>query len=149
MAPSEKRVCFAYEIIREGEDKVLRIDCEKCTFPPAVEDSSTCMAKTIEVLAQVSAVTRIVLFQKRDYEYDYYQTQLLNEIAQLYRQFSKEKRLSYSNLVGATGCEKFLRTSYATLQYILFTTLKSDPLAAYVQLKRLLRSERIKQDNNL
>lgn len=146
-APFQKKACFSYEIIREGEDKVLRIDCDQCTFPPTVEDSATCMSKTIELLAEVSGVTRLVLFQKRDYEYDYYQTQLLAELAQLYKILSKDKRLGYSALVTATGCERYLRPSYAQLQYIIFTVLKGDPLAAYIQLKRLMRSERIKQEN--
>lgn len=146
MALFEKRTCFAYGIVQEGEDKVLRIDCEQCTFPPAVEDSQLCMGKTVELLAEIGGVTKLVLAQKRDYEYDYYQTQLLNDLAQFYKRLSKEKQLSYSSLVTATGCERYLRASTTTLQYILFTVLKGDPVAAYVQLKRLLRTEKIKQE---
>lgn len=146
MAIFDKKACFAYDVINEGEDKVLRIDCDQCTFSPTVEDSQVCMAKTVELLAAVSGITKIVFVQKRDYEYDYSQTQILSEIAQMYKRFSKEERLSYSNLVSSTGCERYLKGVYTTLQYLLFTTLKSDPLGAYVQLKRLLRSQKIKEE---
>ena len=142
----KERACFTHEIIREGEDKVLRIDCDQCTFQPTVEDSATCMAKTIELLAEVGGVTKLVFVQKRDYEYDYQQTQILSEIAQLYKKLSKEKSLAYTHLVVSSGCERYLRTSYAALRHNLFTVLKGDPITAYVQLKRLLRSEKIKED---
>ena len=146
MALFDKQACFTSEVVQEGEDRTLRINCEWCTFPPSIEDSAICMGKTVELLAETSGVTKLVLVQKRDYEYDYYQTQLLNELAQLYKRLSRDPQLSYSSLVGASGCERYLRGSYASLQYLLFTMLKSDPVAASLQLRRLLRSEKIKQE---
>ncbi len=146
MALFDRQACFTSEVVQEGEDRTLRINCEWCTFPPSIEDSAICMGKTVELLAETSGVTKLVLVQKRDYEYDYYQTQLLNELAQLYKRLSRDPQLSYSSLVGASGCERYLRGSYASLQYLLFTMLKSDPVAASLQLRRLLRSEKIRQE---
>src|SRR3989338_8282428 len=105
----DKRACFTYDVVQEGEDKVIRIDCDQCTFAPSVEDSALCMAKVIEILAEVNGITKIVLIQKRDYEYDYYQTQILSDIAQLYRRLSREERVTNSHLVGSSGCERYLR----------------------------------------
>ncbi|HLD33399.1 MAG TPA: ATPase, T2SS/T4P/T4SS family [Candidatus Nanoarchaeia archaeon] len=147
MALFDKKACFSYEIIQEGDEKVLRIDCNECTFTASVEDSPLCMSKAIEILAQIGGVTRIVFFQKKDYEYDYNQTVILSEVAQLYKRFTSESQLSFSTVVMASGCDRYLRTSYATLQQIVFSTLKSDPVSAYVQLKRLHRSEKITEES--
>lgn len=144
---AKKGKCFEYEVVREGEEKILKVSCEECTFSPSVEDSKIAMAKTVDLLMEVRGVTKIILSEKRDYEYDYHQTQILNEIGQIYKNLSSDERLSYSALVAGTGCEKFLRAGYATLQYILFTVFKGDPVAAYVELRRLLRREKIKLDN--
>lgn len=146
MALFEKRACFAYDIVEEGDDKVLKIDCNQCAFAPSIEDSDICMAKVIELLAQVSNVTRVVLVQKKDYEYDYSQTQILNEIASLYRRLSKEQRLSYTTLCVSSGCERYLQASYATMKRFITDMLKSDPIAAYIQLRRLQRSEKIAEE---
>lgn len=142
----EKRACFSYDVVKEGEEKILRVNCEQCNFPPAVEDSALCMSKTIEALAEVGGVTKLTLMQRRDYEYDVYQTQILTELAQIYKQLSKERRLSYSSLVTDHGCERYVGTSYGTLQQYLLRTMKGDPIAAYVQLKRLVRNEKIRQE---
>jgi archaeal flagellar protein FlaI len=142
----EKRACFAHEVIHEGDDKVLRIDCHSCSFSPSLEDSELCMAKTIEILAQIPDVTRLVFVQEKNYEYDLRQTQLLSNLAALYKRLSEDKRLRFSTVVIHSGCERYLRTSYATLQRIIFTTLKHDPVTAYIQLKRLLRSEKIGEE---
>ncbi|MBW2963816.1 type II/IV secretion system ATPase subunit [Candidatus Woesearchaeota archaeon] len=142
----EKKGCFDYEIVREGEEKVLRISCEECGFPPSIEDSKMAMAKTVELLMEIGGVTKLVLTQKRDYEYDYHQVSLLNEIAQLHKKLGKDERLNYSSLVAGTGCVRYLGTGFASLQHIISTELKSDPVSAYVELRRLSRKEKIKLD---
>jgi len=142
----EEKSCFSYEIVREGEEKILRISCEECNFSPSIENSQTAMTKTIELLMQIGGITKIILTQKRDYEYDYHQTVLLNEIAGLYKKLSKDQRLSYSSLVVGTGCVKYLREGFSNLQSIVFTHLKGDPVSAYVELRRLIRKEKIKLD---
>jgi len=138
--------CFNYEIVREAEEKILRVDCELCTFPPSVEDSSTCMAKLIDLLLEVSGVTRVVLSQKRDYEYDFHQTQILNEVAFLFKKLSSDENLSYPVVVVKSGGERFIRSVFINFQHILLTELKADPVSAFVKLRRLYREERIRLD---
>ena len=70
------------------------------------------MSRTVDLLMEISGVTKIVLTQKRDYEYDYHQTLLLNEIASLYKKLSKDEKLTYSSLVADTGCAKYLREGF-------------------------------------
>ncbi len=139
MAVEKEGTCFSYEIEREGEDTTLLISMERCTFPPSVEDSPLCMAKTIDILAEISGVTKIVFVQKRDYEYDYNQTVLLSEIAGIYKQLGKE-RLG-SSMISARDSLRSAMMSYAELQNIIFRTLKEDPIGAYVELERIRRRE--------
>lgn len=136
----EQARCGAAEVIREGEDITIRIDCEACAFFPSIEDDGRVMALAIEALAEAGAATKLVFVQKRDYEYDYNQTAMLLEIAKLFRQLSKE-RLSVGLLADPLA-RRFTDTKYAELQDTIHRSLKSDPLGAYVELVRIARRER-------
>ncbi len=132
--------CGTTDIIREGEEITVRIDCEACPFFPSLEDDPRVMAMVIEALAEAGTATKIVMVQKRDYEYDYNQTAMLMEIAKLFRQLSKE-RLSAGLLLDPLA-RRFIETKYVELQNIIHRSLKSDPLGAYVELVRIARRER-------
>lgn len=138
--------CFEYETYHEGENKILKVYIEKCTFPPSIEYSELCAAKIIGLLMEVTGVTTIILTQMREYEYDFSQTQLLVELAALYKALNKDERLSYSHIVVDPMHERYIRGSYAVFTRIISKLLKEDPLAAYIELKRLERREKIKQD---
>ncbi|MBR9676877.1 type II/IV secretion system ATPase subunit [Candidatus Woesearchaeota archaeon] len=136
-----KGVCD-YTIVREGEDNVLKANCEHCPFAPSLEDSPICMARTIDKLAESPNITKIVFSQKRDFEYDFAQTQLVVEIAKVYNQALKEKILEYKRFAG-DSCANYLEPKYAQLQNLVYNMLKSDPIGAFVELKRFLRDENI------
>ena len=99
MIDNKTQNCFEYETFHEGENKIIKIYTEKCTFLPSVEYSGVCMAKVIDVLQANTNVTIIILSQLREYEYDYSQTSLLSELALLYKKLNKDERFSYSHLV--------------------------------------------------
>ena len=82
---------YGYEIMREGEDTVMRINYENAPMVPSLEDSPTCMSKTMDNLIEARNVTKIVFVQKRDYEYGLEETGILLEIAMLYQRLSREK----------------------------------------------------------
>ncbi len=146
---SGKKVC-SYEVIRGGADVILKINCERCSSLPSLEDNPQCMSRTIAKLVEVGNVTKIIFSQKRDYEYDFDQTQILVEIAKLYKKLAKKKGLfDYYGLGSDAGCVKCSNTRYTQMQNIIFNLLKSDPLGAYVELKRLLRREKIKLEKTV
>ncbi len=145
----EPKACFTYETFHEGENKILKVSLETCTFLPSIEYSDICMSKIIDLLLENSGVTTIILTQQREYEYDYSQTKLLNEVALLYRKVTREERSSYSHLITNPQTERYLRGSYALFQRIISRRLKEDPFAAYVELKRLEREEKIKLENSI
>ena len=144
-----KKVC-SYDVIREGDEAIIKINCERCSLLPSLEDNPQCMSRTITKLVEVGNVTKIVFSQKRDYEYDFDQTQILMGIAKLYKKLAKQKELfDYHNLGSDSGCVKCSNTRYTQMQNIMFNLFKSDPLGAYVELKRLLRREKIKLDKTV
>ncbi|MBW3004360.1 type II/IV secretion system ATPase subunit [Candidatus Woesearchaeota archaeon] len=131
--------CGDYEIVREGEEITIRINCEECTFFPSIEDSPKTMDLVIDILAETGNATRIIITQKRDYEYDYSQTQMLLEIARLYKDILKHKLKK--GLLASPQCRRYVDPRYVAMQNLIFQHLKSDPVGTYVQLKRTQRHE--------
>ena len=143
----ESKKSFSYDVIREGEETILTVNCESYSRLPLLEDDPQTMAKTCDLLIEVKNVTKIVYSQKRNYEYDYEQTQVLAEIAQLYEKLTKQKE-SFSYVAFAQGnCQRWAPTWYAEVRHIVSDLLRSDPLGAYVELKRLEREERIQNQS--
>ncbi len=140
----EPKNCFEYETYHEGENKILKVYLERCTFPPTIEYSELCMSKVVDALLAVSGVTVIILNQLREYEYDYSQTSLLTELALLYKKLNRDERYAYSQLLVDPEHERYIRGSYAIFQRLISRRLKEDPLSAYTALKRLEIRERTK-----
>ncbi|MBT3408967.1 type II/IV secretion system ATPase subunit [Candidatus Woesearchaeota archaeon] len=133
---------YPFEIIREGEEVIVRIDYEKAPFTPSIEDSSDCMANVIEILAGVKNATKILFFQKRDYEYDYQTVHYLTQVASVHNNIQKNKELfSYNNLGQKKEASDFYNQWFYNIQKIINSKIKSDPVGAYVELIRLLRQE--------
>jgi flagellar protein FlaI len=136
--------CGSYDVRREGEDITLQIDFEACPFAPSIEDNARTMEIVMDALVQIGTVTEIVFAQKRDYEYDFPQCQLLIEIARLYKRFVEDKLKR--SLLGDPASRRFVDTRYAALQNIIHQMMKSDPISAYVDIKRMVRAERLMVD---
>lgn len=146
MSLFNKKKLFSYDIIREGEDIILRVDCQDYPTIPSLEDDPQIMSKTIELLIEVKTVTKLVFYQRRNFEYNYDQVMLLSEVARLYLDLTKRKEIfSYSALVFDSNCTKCVALWYSELRHILSSMLKSDPISAYVELRRLLRREKVKK----
>ncbi|RMF05119.1 hypothetical protein D6764_05530 [Candidatus Woesearchaeota archaeon] len=131
-----------FSVIREGEEVILRADCENSPRLPLIEDDAFYMAKTIEELAKTPDVTKLVFSQKRDYEYDFNQTQMLVEIARLYAFLLKQNNIMSFSAV-ADPSQPRTHARYPEIRNVISNLLKSDPLGAYVELKRIERRERI------
>ncbi|MBI2565321.1 type II/IV secretion system ATPase subunit [Candidatus Woesearchaeota archaeon] len=135
----DKPACGTYEVAREGEEIIVRVNCETCPFFPSIEDNDRTMALVIDILAEVSNATKIVLVQKRDYEYDYTQTSMLIEIAKAYKKINRQKRSHLS--IGDADCNRYLDPRFAELQDLLFHHLKADPILAYMTIIKISERE--------
>ena len=133
----------AYELVREGEDNILKISYEDIPKVPSVEDDETTMSKLIDLLVENPNTTKVIFLQNREYEYDYAQTKLLMEIASLFKKLVRNKDLFQYAEVASAGNKAEADRIYAEIQRMAFQILKSDPLGCYVELKRLERKEKI------
>lgn len=145
----ENKKPFSYDIVREGEETILTINLEDYPNIPSIEDDSVVMSKACDLIIEAGTITKIVFVQKRNYEYDYSQTLIIQEIANLYKQLTKRKDLfSYTALLSSPDCARWANIWYAAIQNIISNLLRSDPLGAYVELTRLSREERIKREKS-
>ncbi len=133
-----------YEVIREGDETILKINMEGVNYPPSPEDSAICMSETFDKLIEAGFVTKIIYSEKRDYEYDYEQTRMLSEIANLYNLLIKQKSLLSYSAITIADCNRCADRRYNEIQTTIFNLLKTDPIGCYVELTRMAREERIK-----
>ncbi|MCD6590209.1 type II/IV secretion system ATPase subunit [Candidatus Woesearchaeota archaeon] len=139
-----------YKIERISGESILRIDYSNIPRLPSIEEDPLCMAQVIELLAKNPDVSRIVFYQQREYEYDYSQTQILKEIAVIYRDLNlHESILSYQNLADRNVNESIVNMYYNRLKDIATNLLRRDPIGAYIMLQRLKRREIIQLEKEL
>ena len=134
-----------YEVVKQGNEEVMWLNYNNYPFSPSIEDSSMCMSKTIDFLAQSPAVSIIVFSQMgKNYEYDFTQTSVLIEIATIYNHFIKQKKiLTLAAMAPSLECQVCLPGRLAQIQNIILNLLRTDPIGAYAELKRLVREETI------
>ncbi|NTV22894.1 MAG: type II/IV secretion system ATPase subunit [Nanoarchaeota archaeon] len=138
--PPKQEIVFTIE--RSGEDTILKADFSNTPLIPSLEDSEHTMAKIIVKLAEITGVTKIVFFQKREYEYDFEQTGLLVEVAKLYGKLLRDKeRFSVAGL--SFGRCRNAESWYNQLKDVIMNLLPKDPIGAYVELRRIKRRETI------
>ncbi|MFC2136035.1 ATPase, T2SS/T4P/T4SS family, partial [Bacteroidota bacterium] len=139
---------FSHETLRQGEDNILHINCERVTRVPSIEDDELYMDKTAEFLIENPGTTKIVFSQKRDYEYDYAQTTILTEIAHLYNELVKNKGLFAYETFRNYDEGGVQEAKFNEIRNSIFNLLKKDPMGCYVTLKRIHRRESILLDKS-
>ena len=139
----ERGGVFSYDVTHEGGETILRVECEGVLRVPLLENEPLFMGKAVDLLIENPDTTKIVFSQKRDYEYDYPQIRLLKEVAMLYNRLLRRSSAYSHSAIAAFGGSIDANRAYNELHEIVFNTLKTDPVAAYVHLKRAARRERI------
>ncbi|MFT4282795.1 MAG: ATPase, T2SS/T4P/T4SS family [Candidatus Woesearchaeota archaeon] len=135
---------YKHEILKEGVDNILKIDYSNLPRLPSLEDDETCMAETLGFLVNNPNITKIIFIQKHDYEYEYEQVKMLIEVAKIYRQLVKQKELfSYNSLNSFESNLHSLKSRYNEISNLIFNYLKKDPVGCFVEIKRILRREKI------
>ena len=139
-----------YEVVKEGANNVLRVNYNEYSQVPSIEDSAVTMAKVVDMLVEVPGVNMIVFSQRRNYTYGYEQTDILNEIASLYSYLTKQKRILTLSLFDQTEAFRIHSQEWGEVIHdVVYNLLRSDPVGAYVELKRTIREEKIKiKDTN-
>ena len=149
MVSSTQNTFEKINIEKEGINNIAKIDYTGIIKVPSIEEDSWCMSNTNHLLLQNPSITKIIFNQKHDYEYDYEQIKLLQEITMIYRQLLKNKKLlSYQAMLRttATGNQYNASKRYTELHDIIYNFLLKDPIGTYVEIIRLIRKERIDLD---
>lgn len=141
-----------HETVTEGGEQVMHINYDAYPRTPSVEDDTITMSRVIEKLALEPGTSRIIFHQNKKYEYGHTQTSYLAEIAAIYNHFIKQKKILTQAALNEFGELPDSAEHLRNLQNIVLNLLKTDPIGAFVETKRLLREEKInlpKVDENI
>ncbi len=130
-------------VIQEDNESILEVNCFNVSFFAPLEDSDTWMAKVIFKLMQYREVTQIRLAERRIYEYDRAQTQMLKEIAEVLRFVRTNNTLYNPYAMSNFPQDVHIGERFSFLQSIVMDLLPRDPIGAYVELIRRARREEI------
>lgn len=139
-----------YKIVTQGQEDVMRIDYSAVPYTPSIEDNELVMMDVVDKLVANPNIASLSFIQRRFYNYNFEQTRLLQEIADIYSYLTKRKKLmSYSAVGSSFEYPEVLNERHSALRYIIYNVLRTDPIGTYVELKRLIRTENIKQKRAL
>jgi len=139
--PEKEEKLYSYQVRREGGEDVLYINYLGAPYVPSLADYSEVMARTIDALIENPSVSRIIFVQQKNYNYDFKETTLLLEIAQLYVYLLRqEKILSQDKLI--TSNEQFFNQRYNEV-FSFLLLLRQDPISAYFELKKIIIQSKI------
>jgi len=82
-------------------------------------------------------------------EYDYAQTGILLEVAELYKLLVKQKDYFAHTSLTVPGCNSCANGRYTDIQDLIYRDLKGDVLGAAVKIRRMIRHERTSMEKNL
>ncbi len=128
----------------DEETQRLRINVLGSIYGPSLEDYDVWMAAVIDKLLEIKKVVRVVLAERREYEYDYPEVKMLYEIANAIERITRERVIAIKNVV-KEDCDSEAPERYRELQSI-FVNLKYDPIEAYKQLLRGIRHARVRSE---
>ncbi len=137
--------CFSYKIEKSNEEVNLVVNALSCPLYPSIEDHAFYMGKIIDIILQAGHVTTITLSSERNYVYPYDQVRMLNQLADVYLDLVKRKRITSPDVLSTD--KRFLAERFRIISKIL-NMIKEDPIGAYVYTIRRIREEEIKRDMN-
>ncbi len=136
---------YSYEVQREGGQDVMYINFLGASFVPNISDSPEIMSRVIDYLIKSPNVGRIVFVQQRNYNYDFAQIALLQEITRVYIHLTQQEKILSPGKLGF-GNSPQIPQRYEFINYLV-NLLKTDPIACYVEVQRSLAAERSLLEN--
>ncbi len=128
---------MVFESEYDEENQKLKVNFLGSVYGPSIEDYPVSMATAIDKLMEIKKVVRLVLSERREYEYDFKETKMLLEIANIIEKITREGVISIKNIV-VQRCESEAPQRYEFLRTIM-SLLRYDPIEAY---KRVIREKR-------
>jgi len=135
---------YSYEVQREGGEDILYVNYLGAPYVPNLSDYPEVMERTIDALTENPNISRVVFVQQKNYNYDFNETSILLELAQLYVYLVKQEQvLSQDKLI--TNREDFFSQRYNEV-FSFLLLLKRDPIAAHAELKKVIIQAKILLD---
>jgi len=138
---AEVNKLYSYEVRREGGEDVLYINYLGAPFVPNIAMSGEVMSRVIDALIENPSISRIILSQQKNYNYDFKETSMLLEIAQLYVFLMKQEKILSQEKLTTTGASFFSQRYNEVFSFLL--ALHSDPIMAYFDLKKFIIQSKI------
>lgn len=132
---------YDHEVRRESGESVAYVNYLGAPILPSVVKFPEVFSNVIDVLMKSPDVSRVVLVQQRNYNYDNEEVRKLIEIANLYNfLLNQERVLSPERLGGEVSKRHSFMNFFMNL-------LRSDPIAAYFKIKNTLAEENLREDS--
>ncbi|MBI2056772.1 type II/IV secretion system ATPase subunit [Candidatus Pacearchaeota archaeon] len=132
---------YSYEAAREGGEDVLYVNYFGAPHVPSLAENSEDMGRIIDHLIENPNVSRIILSQQKNYNYDLNETLMLLEIAQFYVYLLKQENILSQRKLITNQTQLFAQRYNKIFSFLLL--LKKDPVAAYFELRRLIIENKI------
>ncbi len=123
---------FSTEVLRIEGENVLFINFLGADFVPSLINSPDLMARVIDILSSNRNVSRMVFVQYKNYNFNFEQLKMLNEISEFYDYLMKKENILSSKKLS------FFKDSQRAFNFIsnfLVNYLKKDPVFAFKILK--------------
>ena len=132
---------YSYNVRREGGEDILYINFLGAPFVPDIASSGEVMSRVVDALIENPSVSRVILSQQKNYNYDFKETTSLLEFAQLYVYLMKQEKVLSQEKLTTTNISFFTQRYNEVFSFLLL--LKSDPISAYFDLKKLIIQSKI------
>ncbi|MDY6778672.1 MAG: hypothetical protein SVU32_08460, partial [Candidatus Nanohaloarchaea archaeon] len=128
----------------DREEGRVRINLQGSTYGASIEDFEVVMARVIDILMELEDVREVVLAQERDYEYNYEQVRLLDEVASLIVRLKRDPQFTQPDDYMQQNCERLVSETQSFVQDLLAQDMRQDPIGAYVKVKRKIEGVKVK-----
>ncbi|MDY6788754.1 MAG: ATPase, T2SS/T4P/T4SS family [Candidatus Nanohaloarchaea archaeon] len=132
----------SYQFDRESGR--VRINLQGSTYAASIEDFPQVMARVMDILMELDNVERVVLAQERDYEYNYDQVRILNEVASVTERLRRDPQFTQPDQYMRENCERLVSTAQSFIQDLIAQDLREDPIGAFVKIKRKVGEVKVK-----
>ena len=133
-----------YEVLKEGDATVIRFNWLGCPYSPSLEDDPETMARVVDAITQVKDVSRIVIAEAYEYEYDETQTNMLAELAHTLEILIKEENILANPSLTGAECSQYFPEHFKFVEDLLVNKIRKDPIEGYFALLDELRDFEMK-----
>lgn len=129
----------SYEVLKEGDQTIIRFDWVGCPYSSSLEDDPETMALVMDAIIQVKDVNRIVIAEAYEYDYPEKQTAILAEIAGVIDRLLRGENILTRAKQTIPGCDRCAGDRFAFVEDLLINKMRRDPIMAYISVMREIK----------